>query len=144
MTKTHYLSLDPGDTTGWASFDDKGNLIASDVVVGAPSFYELLDTHHPVEVFIEDYKLQPWKAMEQSWSTLDTVRLIGACEYWCFQHRVKLTYVNPRDKPIAYRYAGIAQAKNHKFSHDRDAYAHGVKVLQDRGIRYPQQGKAVH
>lgn len=138
-SEPYFLALDPGKTTGWATFDEQGNGLSmgqADVL----TFLELLrDT--PAQVIItEDYKLYPWKRDEQIWSRLDTVRLIGMVQYFCWLNNRKLVLQMPNIKSIGYMWAGISEAKSHKNSHERDAYVHGVYFLQKAGIRKPQQG----
>lgn len=139
--KPEYLALDPGNSTGWATFDGKGNPINYGTIRGKESFYKFLkrlpDT---VEAIIcEDFKLYPWKSMQQAWSQLDTVRLIGVIEYWCAMHGKVLVFQNPSVKTIAYKWAGIAVPKNKDMTHETDAYVHGVYYLQSIGVRTPQQ-----
>lgn len=139
MSEPYYLALDPGKTTGWATFDESG----VGITMGQASITELIklmdDTSARV-IITEDYHLFPWKAKEQIWSKLDTVRLIGMIQYWCYKTNRQLILQDPNIKSIAYMWAGLQRAKSHKDSHERDAYVHGVYYLQRQGIRRPQQG----
>lgn len=135
----HYLAIDPGKTSGWATFDEAGN----GITMGQASTEELIKLlqETTAKVLItEDYRLFPWKAKEQIWSKLDTVRLIGMIQLWCYLHNLQLFLQDPNIKSIGYMWAGIPKAKSHKNSHERDAYVHGVYYLQKAGIRRPQQG----
>jgi hypothetical protein len=134
-----YLAIDPGKMNGWATFDVEGNGITMgqcDVM----GLIELLDETTATTLITEDYKLYPWKRDEQIWSRLDTVRIIGMIQYFCYKNNRNLILQMPNIKPIAYMWAGIKEAKSHKNSHERDAYVHGIYFLQKAGIRKPQQG----
>lgn len=137
--EAYYLALDPGKTTGWATFAQDG----SGLTMGQVNVMDLIKMmdNTPARVIItEDYHLFPWKKNEQVWSRLDTVRLIGMIQYWCFKTNRQLILQDPNIKTIAYMWAGLKKAGLHKNSHERDAYVHGVYYLQKQGIRKPQQG----
>lgn len=142
VVKSYYLALDPGDTTGWAQFEEDGKGVTFDSFYGKEKLYEFLDAAAPQVIICEDYKLFPWKAANQSWSRLDTVRAIGAIEYWAYLHNAKVIFQDPKIKSIGYMWAGIPKPKNHSESHHVDAYVHGVYFLQKAGIRKPQQGRS--
>lgn len=146
-----YLCLDPGDTTGWATFDASGNVIKTGHLLfkdGREAVYEFLKTfmdYTPfkeghLKVICEDFQLYPWKAMQQSWSDLNTARVIGVIEYWCYLTGCSLIMQSANIKPIAYKWAGITKPKQKLMTHSMDAYVHGVYYLQSKGIRKPQQG----
>jgi hypothetical protein len=142
-----YISFDPGLTTGYAVFRDDGSLIRSGSVYAKENYqlYEFLQEVNAFQlkvIIIEDYRLFPWKSKAQSWDRLDTVRYIGAIQYWAYLHGVPTVEQAPNIKGIAYRWAGISPPKNHAMSHEPDAFVHGVYYLQSNGIRSPQQGRA--
>ena len=138
-SNTYYLCLDPGKTTGWATFDESGVGITMGQV-NVEELIEMLKTTPAKVIITEDYRLFPWKAKEQVWSKLDTVRLIGMIQLWCYLHNLQLILQDPNIKSIGYMWAGLKKAASHKNSHERDAYVHGVYYLQRQGIRKPQQG----
>jgi hypothetical protein len=137
-----YLALDPGNSTGWATFGADGNPIGFGTLKGKDEFYEFLKSQPEslVAVICEDFRLYPWKSMQQAWSQLDTVRLIGVVEFWCSERNKMLVFQNPSIKTIAYAWAGIPVPKNKALTHETDAYVHGVYYLQSIGVRTPQQG----
>lgn len=137
---TKYLALDPGESSGWAAFDEDGNLILYDTCYSRESVYNLLDDKHPRVIIMEDFKLYPNKAKEQSWSSFETVRLIGAVEHWAWQNNVEVILQPANIKSVAYLWAGISPPKQHSMTHETDAYVHGIYYLQKSGIRKPQQG----
>jgi len=139
MPDAFYLALDPGKTTGWATFAEDG----SGITMGqynAEQLINFMDETTAKIIITEDYRLFPWKLKEQAWSKLDTVRLIGMIQYWCYKTQRTLILQDPNIKSIGYMWAGIPKAGAHKNSHERDAYVHGVYYLQKNGIRRPQQG----
>lgn len=151
--RERYLSLDPGLSTGYATFDANGDLITFGTLKGGseelyPFLRRLRDPQWnlDLDVIIEDYKLYPWKAMSQVWDSLETVRLIGAIQFWATglpltQPIFPVHLQEPNVKGIAYKWAGISVPKNHALSHETDAFVHGVYYLQKAGIRRPQQGR---
>lgn len=147
MEPVVYLALDPGDNTGWCTFDANGEIVNQGLcsnLDGRESLYNLLqEMHKEVRlklVICENYALFPWKSKEQSWSDLNTPRVIGVIEYWCYLTKIELELQPPNIKMIAYRWAGLTPAKNKKMSHSLDAYVHGIYYLQKNGIRKAQQG----
>jgi hypothetical protein len=138
-----YLAIDPGHTTGLAWFKDNGDLddMAEFKLSHLNTFLDQEVTNQICMIIVEDYKLYPWKSMAQSWSRLETVRVIGAIDYRAHQCGIPVVYQDPAIKGIGYKWAGKTPAKNHADSHMLDAYVHGVYYLQKNGIRVPQQGK---
>lgn len=141
---TKYLALDPGNSTGWATFVENGDVDGFGTCRTRSEVYEKLIEVRPQVIIMEDYRLYPWKAKEQSWSGFETVRIIGAVEYYAYLHNATMVLQEPSIKAIGYRWAGLTKPKNHDLSHETDAYVHGVYYLQKHGIRYPQQAKKVN
>ena len=144
--ESYYLALDPGDTSGWAKFNEDGSGNGFDNVHGKAALFQLLEDTAPSLIICEDYKLFPWKAANQSWSKLDTVRSIGAVEHyawlrWGADWEKHIIYQDPKIKGVGYMWAGIPKPKAKSESHYADAYVHGVFYLQKNGIRKPQQGR---
>lgn len=135
----HYLAVDPGETTGWATFDENGIGTGLGSVHGRIEVYELLSQVQAKLLIIEDFELFPWKSKEQSWSSFETVRVIGAIEFWAYAKNAGLVLQKPNIKVIGYKWAKLTVAKAKADSHERDAYVHGVYYLCKQGIRNPQQ-----
>jgi len=142
MTAAHYLAVDPGETTGWATFNEDGTAINYGSAHGRIEVYQLLAATQPKVLIVEDFELFPWKAKEQSWSDFETVRVIGAIEFWAYAKSATVILQLPNIKAIGYKWAGLSLAKAKRDSHERDAYVHGIYYLQKNGIRKPQQGIA--
>ena len=147
-----YLAIDPGISTGVATFKENGDLIRTETLKGRDQLYDYLrslvmpglmnySVYPVLTVIMEDFKLYPWKAMAQSWDKLETVRFIGAIEFWAERCNFPVVFQDPNIKGIGYRWAGISKPKNHSLSHETDAFVHGVYYLQNAGIRRLQHGK---
>lgn len=142
-----YLSIDPGISTGYATFRANGDLIRTGTLrEGKEELYPFLNfialNIKTLDVVVENYRLYPWKSMSQSWSSLETVRFIGAIDFWATKNKFPVHLQDPAVKGIAYKWAGLKVPKNHDMSHETDAFVHGVYFLQKAGIRKPQQGRA--
>lgn len=141
-----YLSLDPGNSTGWATFRVDGSAIDYGTLKGKIDVYDLLSetvfaAPNWSHIICEDFRLYPWKSTEQAWSQLDTVRIIGAIEMFAYDNKLELVLQDPSVKTIAYKYAGMEVPKKKSLTHETDAYVHGVYYLQKQGVRTPQQGR---
>lgn len=129
------LSIDPGETTGWALFRngqlyDCGHLDIKnqglEAVYKAFQFRVFIDC-----IVIEDYKIYPNKLKLHTMSNLMTPRIIGAFEYLAILRTV----------PIYFQMAGTAKGfctndKLRKWNywikgqkHSRDAIRHGCYWL---------------
>lgn len=136
---TKYISIDPGDTSGWATFDEKGDLIQMGSTHSDKDLTDVLDTTKPTLVVCEDWITVGHKTF--GGDKMNTARLIGKIEFWCELNGVKMVKQPASVKPIAYLWAGMKKPKNHAVSHEPDAYVHGVYYLQKAGVRKPQQAK---
>ncbi len=149
----HYLAFDPGEHTGWASFDEKGGLhqvgtyltpndLMGELVKNIP--YPTTFNHLPKLIICESFKLFPWKSQAQMWSEFWTVQVIGSIKLFAKFYRIPIEMQDPNIKDIGYMYAGTAKPKsNNPLRHQMDAYVHGVYYLQKAKIRRPQQAKEI-
>lgn len=130
-----YLALDPGETTGWASFDDKGEILE----MGQFSLKEvnrLNDLIHEnlKTVIVEDYRNHGF-TQQKRWGRNDTSKVIGRIEAICSIRGVEVVLQPNTVRNIGYKWMGTEQPKNHSISHQWDAAAHGVYWLQKNDIR---------
>lgn len=100
----HILTLDPGETTGYAVFNGMdgvahGEINTSKVENSVESISHLFDVYKPEIVVIEEYRVYAWRAKQHSWSTLHTPRLIGSIQTLCSMY----------DIPTAMQGAGIVK-----------------------------------
>lgn len=139
-----YLAIDPGDTSGWASFDDQGNLIQMGQFTDrhfTKEITDLLDSSL-LHVIIEDYVLFQHKAMAQTnkrGRKLDTAKKVGKIEMLCDLRGVEYTKQESSKYKIGAMWGGFQIPTNHDISHQYVAAAHGVFWLQQHGIRKPGQ-----
>lgn len=135
-----YLALDPGNSTGWATFTEKGDLIEFGTVRKRTEVYELLEKFQPEVLIVEDWITR--QGINLGGTKLEVIRVIGAVECWAYFNNATVHLQPNTIKSIGYTWAGMRKPKNHDQSHETDAYVHGVYWLQKNGIRKPQQGKA--
>lgn len=133
------LAVDPGDTAGWATFED-GHLIDDGQISGADDFAQFcadamsskIDT-----IVIEDYKLMPHKAQQQAGSRFQAVQQIGMLKLLAKVLGAKIVLQGPDKYPIGLLLAGKTMPKDHKKSHHVVAYAHGWYYLVQQGLVLP-------
>ena len=133
-----YLALDPGETTGYATFDSEGNSTDIGEVFSDAELDDLLDRLSPLVVVVEDWVQSPYITMGGNKQL--TARTIGSVESWARRHSATVVLQPNTIKAIAYRWAGIPKPKNKTLSHRSDAYVHGIHYLVKQGIRVPGQG----
>ena len=139
-TNSYYLALDPGGSTGWATFTEDGHGITMGTCKTREAVYDLLRATAPQVIIMEDWITR--QNAQLGGDKLEVVRVIGAVEYFAYLTGSRIILQPNTVKPIAYRWAGLTKAGSKKDSHERDAYCHGVYYLQRNGIRRPQQGRA--
>lgn len=140
-TEPSYLALDPGDTTGFAFFDERGLLLKMGQFKQDVEMQWLNDNLKPElkAVIIEDYKNYAWKK-QKNWSRNTTSKLIGKIEMTCEMRTVPYYLQQANVKSIGYLYAGLGEApSNHSISHQYDAVAHGTYWLRVNGILQPEE-----
>ena len=154
----NFSSREGKGVTGWALFDnellkDFGRIEAENfgIVEGYwDAHLDLMiqkvgDMNVFHTVVCESYKLQPAKAMQQSWSALETPQLIGAMRMFNFtEPELQMPFVF-QDPSIKARFSdeilvkmGIAEKRGNKYyilgrstvDHERDAIRHGLYYLK--------------
>lgn len=134
-----YLALDPGETTGFAFFDDQGIIIEMGQFKQAQQQEWLAANIEPTlkGVVCEDYR-NHGHTQQKKWSRNQTSKNIGAIEMICTLRGVPVFLQPNTVKKIGYMWGGLeGPPSNHAISHQYDAYAHGVYWLQRMGIRKP-------
>lgn len=135
-----YVALDPGETTGWAKFDETGEILALGHVTQM-DLAKWLDVHIVrglKAVIIEEYRNYAHK-QQRKWSRNQTSKNEGAIEQVCNMREIPFFLQPASVKVIGYKMAGLGAApSNHSISHQYDAVAHGVYWLTTRKIRDPR------
>lgn len=129
------IAFDPGDTTGWATFNfDTGEDIQEGQVdhLEMPEWLTLRNSFRPrvKRIIIEDFRLLGAKAIQQTGSRFLAVQVIGMIRLWAWPERLPITLQAPNIKPIAERISGRKPVGAHSKSHSVDAYNHGVYWLR--------------
>ena len=125
-----YAAFDPGESTGFALFAATGEVFEMGVVRTREELYGLLERIGEVpNVIIEEYKLFKGKALQQSGSKMEAVRVIGVIESWAHQNSAKVKFQDPSIKKIAEMWSGVKPKGAHSKSHSIDAFNHGYYYL---------------
>lgn len=134
----HYLAIDPGITSGWATFNSEGNPTNLGDVRGINEFLDWLDELEPIPkvIVIEEYKIRRTQVKQNAshGGKAETVQVIGAVKRFAYKHHIKIVEQSTQCKSIGYRYLGIRPSKNHRETHKTDAMAHGRYFLQKNKI----------
>lgn len=122
------LAIDPGGTTGWASFDRKGKPIAFDKIKGHDEFLDWLEEQKPERIVCESYKVRP--GVNHSFSDVPTLQLIGAIKRWARKQGIEVKEQQPADMYIGLRHLGLYTTYKGKHVPDNiSALAHGEYYL---------------
>ncbi len=134
--KIKYVSFDPGESTGWVTWDENGTMVRQGTCRGRSDLEELLEELGSVpEIVAEDFTLRKDKALQQSGSKLETVRVLGVIESWAYRNKSKITKQPASILYTAQLWSGMKMPKNHAQSHWVSAYNHGFYYLVKQGVR---------
>lgn len=126
-----FLALDPGETTGWASFNQDGSLIDYGQAEGFDFFSGWLEFLEPKPFLIicEEWILNP--NIPQGGSRQETVQVIGSVRNYAIRNGIDIEWQSPSRKPAGYAWAGMKPLpkSQHSISHQYDAIAHGTYYL---------------
>ena len=131
------LTLDPGETTGYALWDMKeGTLLKSGQIRTWPevewlSFQSQFNNFLPTIVVFESYQVYEWKTEDHTWSQIPTVQTIGMLKFLCLQHSIPFY---SQTAQIAKGFCSDEKLEQWGFwkkgeRHARDAIRHGVYFL---------------
>jgi hypothetical protein len=142
------LCIDPGETTGWAFFQDgilgQWGQIETVTMNKQPKWdtlEELFMETEPTHIVCEDYRVYAHKLERHSNSQVVTLRLIGGIDLMCYENRPQEDEITWRPLPLCYQMA--TQAKGFvtddrlkgwdmwqsSMKHARDAIRHGLYYL---------------
>lgn len=134
----HYLALDPGLHTGWATWDSKGDVITMGTVHNYDELHNLLASFPTCikTVIIEDFVLFKHKAREQSGSKMPAPKAIGQIETFARLWGANIVKQPSHIKANAERMTGKSTKNMAKIrTHMWDAYNHGEFYLITKGIK---------
>lgn len=129
------LCLDPGETTGWAIYED-AKLSAAGHAMTKAEGWECIDRlftdTQPMVVLYENYRVYQHKLERHSNSEVYTLRLVGVIEYLC-DVKWQIPYFNQ----MAYEHKGFVTDEKLKdwgmyktgYKHARDAIRMGAYFL---------------
>lgn len=130
--ENHYLAIDPGHTSGWATFDQDGVFRAWGQLAGLDDLDDFLLalSPKPCTVIVEEYRLYKSKAIQQSGSKLETVQAIGVIKTHARRWKAAVIEQRADIKAIAEKWSGhSAKGIPHSQSHKVDAMNHGTYFL---------------
>lgn len=135
----HYLSLDPGYATGYATFTKEGALVDWGTLRTPEAFMDFLAELKPKPkvIICEEFKLFQKRALQQSGSDMVASRMIGVMQLYAAQNKCEVVYQPASIKKIAEMWSGKAPPSTHKYSHGIDAFNHGIYYLIRNKIRKP-------
>lgn len=134
------LAIDPGDTAGYAIFNDTGEPVDEGQIKGAEDFADkcLNWMQNSISVIVvEDYRLLPHKSQQQAGSRFQAVQQIGMLKLLARSAGAKVVVQGPDKYPIGLLLAGKTMPKDHNKSHHIVAYAHGWFYLVQQGLVLP-------
>ena len=135
----YYLALDPGRSTGWATWDEAGIIITMGTANSYDELHEVL-AGLPMGikvVIIEDFRLFKHKALSQAGSTMPAAKAIGQIETFARLWGAHIVKQPAHIKAVAERMMdgkstkGMAKIRTHMW----DAYNHGNYYLIKNNIR---------
>ena len=134
-TLNYHMSFDPGENTGWASFDPSGKLTGSGIlrngIYGVSDFLGGL-VNRPKVMIVETYRIMDFKH-KHNMSKVPTIRVIGVLECYAYIHGAKWIEQEPSAKDSGVKWAGWIPPNGH-MPDDYSAVGHGVYWLHKNGL----------
>ena len=132
-----YLVFDPGLSTGWASFNQEGEITSKGILRGLDELISFLSDRedYPDVVIYEGYRVFGHKAKAHIGSKVEAVQAIGMIKVYASKWRAEIVEQPSSILTIAQLWSGVKLPSNHDKSHDIAAYNHGVYYLQKNNIR---------
>lgn len=144
MNEINYLSFDPGETTGVATWalNDKGKVDCTLIdQFKLPSLIEFLkevNTEHLKKIIYEGYRIDPKKLKAHIWSKVETIQTIGRIRFFAEWHDIE-TVEQPRTiLSSAQKWSGMKLPSDHSISNGPSAYNHGYFYLFNQGLIRPR------
>lgn len=133
-----YLAFDPGHTTGYAIFNNEGDIVDWGDLKGLRELSAFLGTQdRPNGVIYEEYRVRGDRGgiSANVGSRLETVQAIGVIKAKCFEWEIEPVEQPAQIKKIAEMWSKHKPTGSHDKSHKVDAFNHGVYYLVKNKIR---------
>lgn len=137
------LAIDPGLTTGFAAFNDKGYPFATGTINEPGGLKEAnLRTHvtwfkklknRPQTIVLEQFRVRP--GGETNGQRVIASEVIGVVRTWAILNSIELVMSEPANLKDVCLLAGIVMPKQHSKTHVPSAIAHGTFYAVNAGIR---------
>ena len=132
------ISVDPGETTGIAYWENDGTFISREALPQDDLLDKLETLSGVTAIVTEDYRLRQGKQMVQTGSRFVAVQIIGALKAYARRVGAKF-YLQPANVlTVAALHSGVKRPSNHAISHDIDAYNHGYYYFETKGLLQPK------
>lgn len=132
-----YWAFDPGETTGFAFFDEAGNVIRAGQIYGFDSLVGFLAMHDSSKleaIVCEDFIILAKKARHFAGNKMEVIQAKGAIRAHAFSHKIKFVLQKSDIKPMAEKLTGIKPKGKHSDTHWVDAVNHGKYYLIKIGV----------
>lgn len=135
------LGIDPGQLTGLALVDEKGQLHRNwnadfdtmKRLLSNEKFTSLIE-----QVVMEQFVLYRNKANKQVGSKMPASKVIGMVELWANMHSIPIKMQMASILPIAIKLSRVKPVGSHNDNHWVDAYNHAFYwLVKNRGISTP-------
>lgn len=101
VLNTRIMTFDPGETTGWATFDP--SLEKKKVSAGQQNtktfdpgsimdLRDMIASFKPDAVVYESYRIYSWKSENHMWSEVHTLQVIGVVRYLCAEMGIPIYF----------------------------------------------------
>jgi len=131
----HYLCVDPGGSTGWATFNEIALPTGRGIERGVENFAKWMNELDPPPVLIiyEDFRLFGHKAIAQVGSKMEASQAIGIIKAAATRWNSAMIAQQPQAHKLGAMYSGKKPGA-HANSHDIVAYNHGIYYLTQHGL----------
>lgn len=120
-----YLGIDPGKANGVCGYDENFYIQFMWTIPSDDMTLFLNTFKHIKKCVVERYKLYPNKAKQQTYSDMETSRIIGRIEYWAESNQIDLIMQGANIKNTGYAWLGLkALPKSDPRNHEFDAHVH--------------------
>ena len=135
MDTNYHLAFDPGEKTGWASFDQSGKLTEyGEIIGGLTGLSDFLCGIRipPKRIIVETYRIKDFQH-HHNMSTVPTIRILGVLEQYAYMTGATWHEQESTAYKTGMKWAGMPIPKGHVPDH-QSAIGHGVYWLHKNGL----------